>query len=578
MKKIVFIVIIITILIISGVYLYIRFGLLKSKDFPPHTAKSKSALDLRPALIAKLQQMVKDGSGGLYNLSIGTLDPDILQSSLDITNAALEFDSAQLIVLERAKSLPDDIFKILFSALHVEGITISDILSGDHLQLKSISVSGPVIEVYHKKRKYNREKRIENDSLTLYQKLAKNIRGISINSIDVLHGTLINHNLDRSNEVTTLKDIAIHMSNLQMDSVTQFDKKRFLFAEQATLSTKNFYGRTPDSLYFFTCGSIEVSTDKNNLTATDIKLRPMGTKQQFESHLKERQEMYNLAIPKIILSDIDWWELANEESLIAGKAFINGAMCSIFLDRSLPFRKVRVNNFPHQILMRSPLAVSIPKLYFRHTNLSYSEYNPGMEKTGTIYIDDLTGTAVNITNIPAQIKHRKLLTIKSSGLFMHKIPVTNGFSFDLSKYKRGDFTMELDIDGMDTAILNPITAPLGEFTLRKGSIQKGIAHVKGNNFEATGNGELLYRDLYLVGIKKDKNEPGKIKKRAITSFLGNVFLIKNANPSGHHPARYVDFKCKRESKTTFFSLVWKTIFLGILKTIGLPAGFADKPY
>jgi hypothetical protein len=201
-----------------------------------------------------------------------------------------------------------------------------------------------------------------------------------------------------------------------------------------------------------------------------------------------------------------------------------------------------------------------------------------MDKTGIIYIDDMNGEVTNITNMREQIKKHKLLVIKSSGLFMHTIPMTNGFTFNLSKYRTGDFTMDLNVGAIDTSILNPITEPMGEFMIRKGSIQKGIAHVIGNNFKGGGNGELLYKDLYLVGLKKDKNKPGAIKKKSIVSFFGNVFLIKNNNPKKDNPPKVVNFNFKRESKTTFFSLVWGTIFLGILKTIGLPASFADKPY
>jgi hypothetical protein len=228
--------------------------------------------------------------------------------------------------------------------------------------------------------------------------------------------------------------------------------------------------------------------------------------------------------------------------------------------------------------MRIPIPISISQMYLHESNLSYSEYNPGMDKTGTIHIDNVNGEVTNITNIRKQIKRRRLLTIKSSGLFMHRVPITSGFKFDLSKYKTGNFSMDLHIGKIDTSILNPIAEPLGEFIIKKGSIQKGIAHVKGDNFKAAGNGELLYKNLYLIGLKKDKGKPGGIKKKTITSFLGNVLLIKNANPSKGKPPRYVDFDFERERTTTFFSLVWKTIFLGILKTIGLPASFADKPY
>jgi hypothetical protein len=278
------------------------------------------------------------------------------------------------------------------------------------------------------------------------------------------------------------------------------------------------------------------------------------------------------------VSGINWWDLANQKNIIANEATISNASCDIFLDRSLPFRKVKVNNFPHQILMRLPVPLSITKMHIRHCNLAYSEHNPGMDKTGTVYINDMNGEVTNITNMHEQIKKHKILVIKSSGLFMHKIPMTNGFTFNLSKYKTGDFTMDLNIGAIDSSVLNPITEPMGEFMIQKGSIQKGIAHVTGNNFKGGGKGELLYKDLYLVGLKKDKNKPGGIKKKGIVSFFGNVFLIKNNNPKKDNAPKVVNFNFKRESKTTFFSLVWGTIFSGILKTIGLPPGFADKPY
>ena len=228
--------------------------------------------------------------------------------------------------------------------------------------------------------------------------------------------------------------------------------------------------------------------------------------------------------------------------------------------------------------MRIPVPVSIKEMHIRNCNLAYSEHNPGMDKTGTIYIDDMNGEVTNITNMPEQIKKQNLLVIKSSGLFMHKIPMTNGFVFDLSKYKTGNFTMDLNIGKLDSSVLNPITEPMGEFMIKKGSIQKGIAHVTGDNFKATGKGELLYKNLYLIGLKKDKNKPSGIKKKSIISFLGNVFLIKNNNPEKGKEPRVVDFNLKRESKTTFFSLVWGSIYSGILKTIGLPQSFANKSY
>jgi hypothetical protein len=770
MKRIYVIFIVIVAVVISG-YLYIRFSLLKAKDFKPENSTAKSVLDLRPAIIAKLQQLVKDGSDGLYYLSIEKIQLQLVSLKVDVTNAAIIPDSNALRTLDSAHTLSDDIFKVSFSSLHLSGIGIKNLLSTNHLSLKHVSITNPVIELYHQKRWYNKEKRAKNNFATLYQKLVQKVKSISIDKVSVTGGTIINHDLDNTNNTSRFNDVEIQLQNLLVDSSTQFDKSRFLlakqatlstksfsaktpdnlyavtggainistipnntihpdsissrldlvnvrirpdtmvlkksarghmlpddlfkislpslhldgtgidhffrmgrfslknisiidpvieryhqkrwynkekraknnfatlyqkltqkvksisidkirvtggtfinhdfdntnntsrfndvsvqlqnilvdsstqfdksrflFAKQATLSTKNFSGETPDRLYLFRCRAIRISTAENSLIISGFELHPIGGKQQFESKLSVRKEMYDIDIPKITLSNVNWPNVVNGNAMVAKQAVVNNGTCKVFLDRSKPFRNVKQNNFPHQMLMRIPVRLSIAKLKLVNSNLSYSEYNPGMAKTGIIYINDINGSVTNLTNMAAVIKRNRMLTITSSAIFMHKVPLTNRFQFDLSKYKTGDFAMDLDIGAMDSSILNPISAPMGEFMIKKGTIQRGIAHVKGDNYKAEGDGILLYKDLYLVALKKDKDRPGGIKKKTMLSFLGNLLLIKNANPSKGEAPRYKYFESKREPHTTFMSLVWKTIYIGILKTIGLPASFANKSY
>ena len=192
---------------------------------------------MRPAIIAKLQQLVKDGSGGLYYLSIGKMDLHILASSIDITNAVLTPDSERIKDLNKAHALPDDIFKISFSSLHIDGVGINDVLSKDHLLLKRILITGPVIEVYHKEKGYNKELRIKNDTATLYKKIMKKMKSISIDTIEVLDGAFISHLFSKKYQTNKLNDVSIIMNDVLIDSSTQYDTKRFLFAKQANLST-----------------------------------------------------------------------------------------------------------------------------------------------------------------------------------------------------------------------------------------------------------------------------------------------------------------------------------------------------
>ncbi|HEV8083327.1 MAG TPA: hypothetical protein VGP55_09010 [Chitinophagaceae bacterium] len=406
------------------------------------------------------------------------------------------------------------------------GIGIDDILHKDKVDLAKVFISNPVIEVYNK----SGGKLQAKDTDSIYQKLTTQFKRISIKEIFVQNGIFINHNIVK-NSINKITGITITMHDLLIDSSTQFDKSRFLFAKDAAITIINYRLPTADSLYFVKLGSLNLSTAAHKITLRNILVQPRLTRQQFEARLTTRKYLYNLSVPEIIFSGLDWRQLINRHNFIVQEATVNKGNMNVFLDRSLPFAKVKQNNFLHQLLLRIPIPVNVSKVLLRQLNMVYTEYNPGVAKTGNIYLDNVSGTIFNLTNMPQQIKRDHQMVLQSSGLFMHKVLLRNTFHFDLSKYKTGNFTMALEVGKLDSSILNPITEPMAEFMFKKGVINKGTVNLQGDNYKVSGNGLLLYDDLYLVGLKKNNNEPGKLKKKEILSFIGNLLLIKNSNPS-----------------------------------------------
>ncbi|MEP6700185.1 MAG: hypothetical protein ABJA85_02670, partial [Bacteroidota bacterium] len=461
MKRKYVILIIIPVLLISA-YLYLRFSVLRSKDFKPDLSKSRSIADLRPQLIAKLQQLVKDGSAGLYKLQIDDINVKLSNGGISINEIILLPDSNFLATPQEQNQKPGDIFKFKADSLIITGMGLAELLDKDKLDLTKVYIRNFMVEVYHT----NGPGPAKNPA-TLYEKIRKQFKKISIKEIALDQGTIIIHDISK-NKISTINDLTIRMNDLLIDSSTQNDKSRFLFAKDAAITTTNYIARSSDSLYFFKFGSIRISTAANNMILQNIKMEPRLSKQQFEAKLSSRKIFYNVSIPEITLSGIDWWQLANGQSILAKEAVINKGILKLYLDRSLPFAVMKQNNFPHQQLMRLPIPVHIPKTVIRHLNLEYSEYNPRIEKTGTLYLDDINGTLLNLTNIPEQIKQDPQMVLQSSGLFMHKVLLQNTFRFDLSKYNTGNFTLSLEAGRMDSAILNPLIIPVGEFMIKKG--------------------------------------------------------------------------------------------------------------
>jgi len=557
-------------LIAISAYIYVRYHYLKVKTFKPDNTKAKNIIDLTPAIIAKLQQVVKDGSDGLYVLSIEKLNIDVLASKFDAVNVSIAVDTTAMLRLDQLKKLPDDIFKIKFASLHVDGMGINDLIDQKHIVIDTISCNSPLIEVYHKSQPYNQAIRKASDTLSLYRRIKGQTKSIVIGKINIGKGTFIDHNGDKKTDVTQFNVVSIIMKDLLIDSTTQYDNNRFLFTKYTAIKCNNYFFRTPDSLYFFKAGSINVSGEQHKIVVTDVELMPRGGKQQFESRQSARKVMLHLTFPAITLDSINWWSMINHERFIAKDADISGGNFDVYLDESLPKGPFNVNNFPQQVLMAMPVPVSVMKLALHHFNVSFEEYNPDSKESGTVFFDNINGNAGNISNIPAEIKKARYLTLNAEGLFMHKVPIKARFRLDLVKSRTGEFTADIVIDTLNNTIVNPVAEPLGLFSIRKGQMQRGIAHLEGNDFAAKGTVALNYTDLHIDPLKKDKNDDGKLKKKTFTGLFANTFLIKNSNPRKGNDLRQPGFTVERGKHSNFFSLIWFSILTGILKTIGIP--------
>jgi hypothetical protein len=568
-KKIIVILSTLLVLIIGG-YLFIRYHFLKAKNFKPDLSKAKNVLDLTPAIIAKLQQVVKDGSNGLYNLSIQKLNIDVVASKIEAVNASITLDTAAMQRLDSLKKLPDDIFKIKFSRLQIDGLGIADLINKKHMVINALYCDSPVIEVFHKNQPYNEAERKAKDTLSLYGRIKGQMKSIQIGEINIGKGTFIDHDMDTKSSVTKYNVVSIIMKDLLIDSVTQYDNQRFLFTKYTAIECNNYFFRTPDSLYFFKAGSIHVSGERHEIIAKDVELKPRLDKQQFEKKQRTRKNMYHLTFPELTLSNIDWWAMANHEKFVADDVGVNHGLFYIYSDETLPAGQFKSDNFPQQLLMKMPVPISVKKVTLHHYNVAFEELNADSKKSATVFFDNVSGTATNITNDRSDIKKARYLTVKTKCLFMHKVPLSTRFKFDLANAHTGAFTADIFMDTLRNTIINPVAQPLGLVDVKTGEMQSCIAHFEGNDFTIKGTVAFKYTDLRLDPLKKNKGDDKKLKKKPLTSFFANTFVIKKSNPENGSDLRKPSFSVDRGKNSNYFRFVWVSVLTGILKTIGIP--------
>src|SRR4051812_24371266 len=214
------VIIVVILLLVIAAVVYIR---VQKTTSPIPVAKSENLIDITPLIVSKLQQLVKDGSDGLYQLSIEQLKPDITSSQVDIIRAKLIPDSAVLQKLDAAQKAPDDVFTVSFDTLHITGVGIIDLLRKKRISIDTILASSPFIEIAHTDRPYNAAERARDSSLTVYQKLTKQFTSIAIRSIIVKEGSFVSTNFSQKKKTTRLKGVAIQVSDIRIDSSTQYN-------------------------------------------------------------------------------------------------------------------------------------------------------------------------------------------------------------------------------------------------------------------------------------------------------------------------------------------------------------------
>lgn len=562
-------------LLLIGGYIFLRMSLSKANKQDEKLTgtatsvdslggKKTNAVDLRPLFIERLQQLLKKSSQGLYNLSVGDLKLDVLTSTVSLHDVSLSTDNTKEEELKKAGALPANVFKIQFKQLLIEGINLDDALTSKTMDYKLVKLVNPVIHVYRGNNKAPKAGQGEK----FPERFLKEMNKLKIDRLQVQGATIVAHGA--SNKSNKLNDVQISLNDILLDSTTRSSKDRFLFAKNAVINFSNYTTNTSDGLYTFRVGKGRITSPQQQVVLQNISFSsPLG-RRQFMARQKLAKELFDLSLSTVTLNKVDWWTLFNGEEIVAGNLLATGGKLSVYFDRSLPL-KSRMGNFPNQLIKKLPFKMNLATFNIRDLDFSYTERNPVSRQEGSIYFDNvqLTGRNVSTTN-------NRPLQIDGSGLFMHQVPVSTRFTFDMARAERGKFSAtvvaEKDFEG---SLINSFASPLGLTKIEKGRLQKVNAVISGDQHNASGTVTVLYNDLKLAMLEKDRGQKA-LDKKDVTSLFANLFVIKNDNPKNGKEARVEKASFQRDPNGGFFMLIWKTILVGALKTIGAPEKLAYK--
>lgn len=547
MKKILWITGIVVLILAAGIIIYLKTR--KSKDF-------------EPLIKAKLEQLVLEGSDSLYRLQLDSIEIDVINSTVTVMNARLIPDSSLLQKLDTLQKAPDDVYNISLQSLEIRGITPLDLLDKKHISLQAVYITQPVIIINHRKRAYNRAK----DTTTLYQRVSKQLESFQLDRTIVQHVAVDYYDRDSKNKEVHLKDLTFRFKDILFNDTTQNDRNRFLYASEAEISLKDYHLKTADNLYRFNIDSLNINTIEKNVKLWGISLKPIGDKATFSKKLPFRKDRYDLQAANATIRNADWWGLLSGQAITASDIDIYKGEVEIYSDKALPpSGQNKTGHYPHQNIGRIPVPVFIPRIALHQFTIQYKEFNPKSGQMGTISFTRVNGTISNVTNRIDKITINPTLLIEAKAKFMEDGEITTTWKFDMARLNEGLFTVEASMGEMNGTSLNKATVPLGLFEVKKANIHQFKAVIKGDNHKANGEISVAYDDLDVSVLKKD--DEGELKSKGLMNFIAKTFIFHKENPKKGENLQPKHAYFERPPDKSFFSLLWKTIMVGVIATV-----------
>lgn len=518
---------------------------------------------IKPMLAKRLKTAVVESTDSLYHLDFKDINYNLISGNAEVLGVVWRADSNLYESLKLAKKLPDNIYQAKVNKIRLSGLHPWTIFFSKKLELGTISIIDPNVELLHEKQQYNSFKTAKSP----YQIISKFVKSFSVNKIVFQNINFNYHDHARSNkrQISKIENLDLEISDLLIDSTSEKDKNRFYYTKECVFSLKKVQIPSQDSLNTVKVNELVFSTKTRSLSIKHLVVQPRFKEMEY-SVRTNGDDRIGIIFNDIKLNEINIEKLFKDKKIYAEALDINQGNVTVFTDTrtfNVP-PKAPYRPFPHEAFRDWNVKFMIDTVKMKNFNITYSEYNPETKLVGNVIFKRVTGNIKNFTNDTLTLKNDPNCQVVFKGFLMNKAAITLKFDFNMMSPK-SEFLFMGNVKKMEIPHLNQVTASLGFARAEKGTLNEFTCHLKGDKYGLNGSATMLYQDLNITILKKG-DEPG-LKKKKLLSFLANEFVIKDGNPLGKQPVRVSAIQYERIPTKPFFYTLWKGILSGITKSV-----------
>ncbi len=495
-----------------------------------------------------IESKVSEMTQGAVKADIGAVSVRLIGRAVWLKEVKITTDTAAI----RQTDLPVAGADIYLDKLGIRGIHYNKKDSTVHIRAKEFELKGPHIRIASLKK----EKKANPTNEPTTRKLDLQIQNINILLDEIQYEKIQERDTNRY----TVKDLHAEIQDYEMQSDVGTSRLPFL-CRNIDLSFTQFQNQFAERSQLLEIDTLNLRGKEGTFSVGSVRLLPQYAKYEFAQKAPGHVDWTRIETGKLYCSGVDMQRMLTKGVLVIDSVSLQQASIASYKNRQIE-QVQKVKRLFYESVQEFPVPLAIRRITLNNIGVEYQELAKKGFSPGKITFEGLHGMFYGLTNIVQA--DRPYFTLKAQGKLMGQGQIQATFRLPVDSLNP-HFEVEGKLGSMSLLDLNPMIEPLAKIKITSGEEEEMTFRIEGNSHKAHINMVFLYQDLK-IRIMKEKD--GHLETRSFLTTLANGLIAKGNNPD-HGGIRRVEGEVERDPYRSQFNYLWKTLFEGLKKSVGL---------
>jgi hypothetical protein len=532
-----------------------------------------ASLFLAPYLKQKLERGVRQASDGLYVLKMDELKISFWHGRVVAGGVVLAQDSAAYErLVQNGQEAGYARVRLEVPVVTLSNIRWREYLSNDLIRVGEIFVDFPELRVQRNARLPHRRRASEKgdstaDSLAtpFFDRLPELVsrvaaQGLVIDTLAIHGGKLRYELIDKEGTALHAADsLSVSCRDIRIDSSSRAEAwRRTLYAAQVRFGLRHYRYRAADGEYGLTIARVHCP-DPYSLVVDSLDLRTLITDAAFARRHPYARDRFAVFVPRLAARELDIERFLRDD-YVAELIQLTGAVVNVYRHKGRP-RDSSPRRMPNEAVQQFAYYFRVDTLLCQNATIRYAEQEPDADEPGDMLLEKTNLQLFNLTNDPQLMSAKTPAVVTGNFRLMGKGTLELTLAMDLLS-KQFDCRYNGTLARMQASHFNRFFTPSENIRIERGVVEKAVFAVNIRDGLATGNLKVIYHDLKVAVLHKEKK-----KKRKFLSFLGNLLIKSNNEPTDNNPPKIGEIRYRRQHDNAFVQLLWLAVKTGLITTL-----------